>query len=363
MTVDVPLAEIVIAVHDARRPVARAIGSVVGSEAAAAGAVRVTVVCHNIPRSAFDETIGRFADAPVRWVELADGIPSPAGPFNHGVAIAEATYVGVMGSDDRFDRGAIDSLVGHAAADAPDAVLYPIRHQDGRVMPNPLVRRGRSRRLDPVRDRLAYRTAPLALIRRDTIDRLGLGFSVGHRSGEDVEFSTRLWNLADRIDFHPSDPCYVIGADAEDRVTSTRQEVRDELGPFQELLDAPWVAALGPAQRLSIVVKTLRIHLVGSVVRNAAAGAIGTPEADAYRRLVGSGLRLAPGALAPLSRRDRAIVDPLLERAVDPDQLTAAGLARPTAGRVQRLLPRNLSYAMHREADLRRTLRYIGWPR
>ena len=81
MRAGTPLAEIVIAVHDARRPVGRAIESIVGGPARGeTPPVRVTVVCHNLPATAFDETAERFRDADVRWVELLDGVRAYLGP-------------------------------------------------------------------------------------------------------------------------------------------------------------------------------------------------------------------------------------------------------------------------------------------
>ena len=359
-----PIAEIVIAVHDARRPVGRAIESIVGAPGAQADGppVRVTVVCHNLPATAFGETAERFADADVRWVELLDGIRSPAGPFNHGLALAEAPWVGVMGSDDSFDPGAIDALVGHLRADAPQALLYPLRHQDGPPMANPLSRRGRHRRLDPVKDRLAYRTAPLALIDRRLVGELGLQFAPGLRSGEDAGFSARLWNLAERIDFHPADPGYVIGADAVDRVTSAPMDVEDEVRPYRDLFAEPWVAALPAARREALVVKTIRIHLMGAVLRRARTGAFATGDLEAYRGLLTAGLTLAPDALAPMSRRDRAVLDAVLATAPEAE-VREAVRRHDAAHRADRLLTRSPSRVLARESDLRRMLRYVGWPR
>lgn len=368
MTAADPVAEVVIAVHDARRPVARAIASIVGDPVAdRAGSrrpVSVTVVCHNIGAAEFAETIERFRSDEVRWLELHDGVRSPAGPFNHGLAAARARYVGVMGSDDWFDPGAVEALVTHLEHDAPEVLVFPLRHQDGPPMANPLSRRGRHRDLDPVRDRLAYRTAPLAFIERDLIARLGLEFAAGRRTGEDASFSARLWNLADRIDFHPADPGYVIGADAAARVTTGPMEVEDETGPYLDLFAEPWVAQLPAARRRALVVKTLRIHLVGSVVRRAVDGSLGAHEHEAYRSLVRSGLRLAPDALEPMSRRDRAILDLLAsEPPAGIDALREAGRRRDRAGRADRLLTRRPLGVLDRESDLRRMLRYVGWPR
>ncbi|GAA4061247.1 glycosyltransferase [Agromyces indicus] len=363
-----PVAEVVIAVHDARRPVGRAIGSIVGEPGAGrehgvSARARVTVVCHNIEASAFAATVERFADADVRWLELHDGIRSPAGPFNHGLARAEAPYVSVMGSDDWFDPGAVDAAVRHLERDAPEVLVLPLRHQDGPPMANPLSRRGRHRRLDPVKDRLAYRTAPLAFIDRRLVDRLELEFVPKLRSGEDAPFSARLWNFAERIDFHPTDPGYVIGADAAVRVTTAPMGVEDELAPYIGLFAEPWVAAMPPSRRHALVVKTLRIHLVGGLVRRAEADSLGPGEHEAYRSLAQAGLSIAPRALDPMSRRDRAILDLLVaERPAELGALREAGRRRNRAGRADRLLTRDLRHALDRESDLRRVLRYVGWP-
>ena len=74
-----------------------------------------------------------------------------------------------------------------------DAALARLRHQDGEVLHNPLVRWRRSKRLDPVKDRLFYRTSPLGLLKRSTLEFLGLKFQEGVRSGMDMSYGARLW--------------------------------------------------------------------------------------------------------------------------------------------------------------------------
>lgn len=356
------LAEIVIAVHDSSRPISRAVGSIV--ESGAADRIRVTVVCHGLPAVRFAEAAERFASADVRWVEFDDGIRSPAGPFNHGLSIAEAEYVGVMGSDDFFDPGALEAMAGHLEHDRPDVLVYPLRHQAGTSMPNPLSRRGRTQRLDAVRDRLAYRTAPLAFIRREVIAAQRLGFTPGMRTGDDVAFTAMLWNSAARIDFHPADPCYVIGADAVTRVTTSPMPIEDELAAFFDLFERKPIAALPARRRAALVTKTLRIHLLGSLVRRVDDGTCGEHELDVYAALARAGVMLAPAALRPFSRRDRAILDPLIRRGgPDGAAVRRAVAARPGAGRIKRLTTKNPLRTLAREGELRRLLRYRGWPR
>lgn len=80
-----------------------------------------------------------------------------------------------------------------AAETGADAVLARIESADGTLTRTPPARPRRRHRLDPVRDRLAYRSAPLGLLRRATIERLGLRFPTGLSTGEDLPFTTRLW--------------------------------------------------------------------------------------------------------------------------------------------------------------------------
>lgn len=356
-----PLAEVVIAVHDPTRPIARAIGSIV--DASVGEQVRVTVVCHGVPAAAFAEAAERFRSADVRWVEFDDGIRSPAGPYNHGLRVAEAEYVGVMGSDDFFDPGALEAMVEHLRRDRPDVLVYPLRHQAGTSMPNPLSRRGRTERLDAVKDRLAYRTAPLAFMRRTLIAELGLGFTPGMRTGDDVAFSAQLWNSGARVDFHPADPCYVIGADAQTRVTTSPMPIEEELAAFFDLFQRDRIVALPARRRAALVTKTLRIHLLGSLVRRIADGTCGERELETYASLARAGIRLAPSALRPFSRRDRAILDPLMVgTGPDAAAVRRAVEARPRAGRIRRLTTKNPIWTAAREGELRRVLRYRGWP-
>jgi hypothetical protein len=356
-----PLAEIVISVHDPSRPIARAVGSIVDSSVAEQN--RVTVVCHGLPAAAFAAAIDRFRSADVRWVEFDDGIRSPAGPYNHGLSVAEGDHVGVMGSDDFFDPGALEAMVAHLRADRPDVLVYPLRHQVGTSMPNPLSRRGRTERLDAVKDRLAYRTAPLAFVRRSLIAELGLGFTPGMRTGDDVAFTAQLWNSGARIDFHPADPCYVIGADAETRVTTSPMPIEDELAAFFDLFERDRIVGLPARRRAALVTKTLRIHLLGSLVRRIAEGTCGDRELEVYAALARAGVALAPTALRPFSRRDRVILDQMTGRnRPDPAAVRRAVEARAEAGRVRRLTTKNPIWTLAREGELRRVLRYRGWP-
>src|SRR5690606_36674470 len=265
-----PRVDVVIAVHTDTRSVDRAVRSVLAN----AAPVRVTVVCHHVLAERIAARLGslpeeaRVRGHQVRLVEHSDGVPSPAGPFNKGLDLAEAEFVALLGSDDRLAPGAIDSWL--RLAEGADAVIARLAYArpDGperAVVPTPPAPPLRRRDLDPVRDRLAYRSAPLGLMRRATLERLGLRHVEGQPVGEDLVISTRLWFEGERIAFDRRGPAYLVGEDAGDRVTFTARPLAGDLAWLPPLLAAHWFTRLPLASRRAIGVKVLRIHLFGAV--------------------------------------------------------------------------------------------------
>jgi hypothetical protein len=355
-----PTVEVVIAVHDESRPLGRAVDSVLDGRPEGVG---VLVVLHGLGPDAFSTLRTKYEDEPVTWLEFHDGVRSAAGPFTAGIHAATADYVGLLGSDDRFERGALATMVRRLELDRPDALVYPMRHDGMPPLPNPLVRWRRERRLHPVRDRLAYRTAPLALFRRSLVDRLGLRFTPGVATGEDAEFSARLWFSGARIDFHPADPGYVIMADAATRVTMTPRPLEEDLEAYSHLFALDWVGALSPSERHALAVKTVRVHVLGAVLARAAREQLTADDIAAARAVVEEGIRLAPGLLAPFSRADRPVLAALLDPSSTPARFAALNAARAGAGRLRRWFPTDLRHALDREGSLRRLMRYATWPK
>jgi hypothetical protein len=363
-----PSVDVVIAVHDASRPVGRAAASALADGVAT---VRVIVVCHGVRASSFAE-FGDVSGAPITWIEYADGIHSPAGPFNYGIGASQADFVTVMGSDDYYEPGAMTVAIDRLGTDDPDALVLPLRHQSGEEVRNPLARRGHVHALDPVRDRMAYRTAPLALIRRSTLDRLALKFTPGLSTGEDIDFSARLWFSDARIDFHPGDPGYVIGADAQDRVTAEPLPARIEVAPVAALLKTKWAHSLGSARRRALAVKVLRIHVLGPLLRRVNAtradlselqqDLLSEEDAAAYASLASDAVRLAPRTLVPFSRSDRKILDALARPHPNAGEIRLAAVAHAHSAAFDTLVPRNPLAAFDREGNVRRFVRYRTWP-
>ncbi len=355
-----PLVDVIISVHSVRRPVARAVRSVLANRTP----VRITVVCHGLPATDIAPLLGALpAEAlavghEVRLVEFADGVASPAGPYNRGLDLATAPYVAVLGSDDRLAAGAIDSWAALARETDADAVITRLAYArpDGSVravVPTPPARPFRSRDLDPVRDRLAYRSAPLGLLRRATLERLGLRHDEGKPVGVDLELSTHLWFSGGRIAYDRRGPAYLIGEDGSDRITFAARPLERDLLWLPDLLDARWFRALPLTHRRAIAAKILRIHVFGAIHYRAEPDAWTPEERTALRSLTTAVLAAAPDAERMLSRAEHDLLDVALDPDAPAERLIALSARRRRHGRPETLVPRDLRCALAREAPLR----------
>lgn len=360
MTARQPTIELVLAVHDPTRPLARAIRSAL--ETRFRGRVSVLVVEHNCTDGDFADVRAQFEGEPVRWEVLRDGIRSPAGPFNIGVAHATSDYVGLLGSDDRFEAQAIDSAIGRIDATHPDVLIYPLRHDGKPSLPNPLVRKRRHDRLDPLRDRLMYRTAPLALIKRELIQSPEMAFTAGLSTGEDVAVSARLWFSGAQIAFYPEDAGYVIMADGPQRVTLEPRALALEFEPFERLFRQDWVACLDISARRAIVTKTIRVHVLGALFRRQSEGGWRAEDLESIRQLLQHAEVVAPGYRQVFSRADAELLKVATRSDSSAEILDSAVVRRNGAGRVDRWIAASALKSLHREAPLRRLMRYVTWP-
>ena len=364
--------DVVVAVHDLARPVHGVVRSALeGADLRGVlpggHRVRVTVVCHDLPAEAVRRSVEaalaeRGEDATdlgahVRYLEHQDGVPSPAGPFNAGLLAADGRYVSVIGSDDRYAPGALDAWVRLADELGPAWLMARLETEDGEHVPTPRTRPGRSRDLDLVADRLAYRTAPLGLLRRQTLEELGLlegdgPMTPGLRTGEDVELSLRLVTSGERIDHAREAPAYLIGTRGQDRTSDVRRPVADELAAHARLLDLRWVRALPEPARQAVVVKTLRIHVLAAVRRRPDPWDWAPGEAAFVRGLTRDLLAMAPDASRALHRADTVLLEAVLT-APDTDALAAASARRAAASRWDILLTPALAANLDPEATLR----------
>jgi len=369
---DDAVVELVIAVHTDRRPVERAVASVLGGTVP----VRVTVVCHHVDPAAVEARLAgvrtALAGSPHSlWLLcFTDGLASPAGPFNHGLDHAQAPFVAIMGSDDVLEPGAIDSWVRLQRATDADMVIPRLRHGalgapgappgPGPAVPTPPARPFRRRGLDLTRDRLAYRSAPLGLMRRATVEELGLRMATGLPVGVDTWFVQGLWSGARRIAFDRRGPAYVIGADAGDRVTFAPKPVAAELACVHDAVARPALLALGRSERRALAVKLTRINVFGAVHNRAVEHVWTAADLAGLRDAALAAARFAPGYERVLSCAERDLLDALRAApgpAEDADarvaELLRLSARRRRHGTPPTLRTRDLRALLAREAPLR----------
>lgn len=343
--------DVVIPVHSEARPIMRAVASVTDGTKAA---VRVTVVAHNVEPELITRKLGEYAHRDdVRVLSLNDGIHSPAGPMNRGLDAATAPYVSLLGSDDEFAPGAIDSWLRIASSHNASTVLARIDRQNSGPDPHPPTRRGRTVDLDPVKDRLAYRSAPLGLISRKDFG--SLRFTPGLGSGEDLEFTATLWFTGSRIAYDRRTPGYLVHEDGGDRVTFATRTVGQDFAFLDAITAAEWFPRLSSAQLQALGVKTLRMHFFDAVLLRLQSPEGISAHRAALDRVITKIEDFAPGSLSLMSRTDRAVIDAIRAEQVAPEHIMSLLSARwgrsPSA-----LLPRNPLLALHRQAPFR-TLR------
>ena len=342
----VPTVDVVIPVHSTQRPVSQAVRSVL---AETQSEVRVVVVCHNIGADAIAAVLGSWQhDSRVTLIEHQDGVPSPAGPINAGLDFASAEFTALLGSDDRYERGAIDAWLRFARRTSADVVIPRLVDERGRSRRTPPVRPFKTQRLDGVRDRLAYRTVQLGLMRRRRFPHVRM--TEGLRTGEDVIQGASLWFSGARIAYARNSPAYVIGGESVDRTSVVPKPVEESLAFLDAVLNEAFIKTLTPAQREAFAAKLLRTHIVDITIT-----AIARDDRDwvvavgaAVRRI----LEVAPTATKSLSRAEHAIVDGL-SHGVDLAILKTVLTTRSQFWRPSALMTTRLNDLLRRDAPLR----------
>jgi hypothetical protein len=335
--------DVIVAVHDIARPIGRAVRSVLGSHSVQ----RVIVVCHDLDADAVRTRLGALADDErVLLTEHRDGIRSPAGPFNHGLELADARYVAVMGSDDTVTEGAFDSWHEVALSTGADMVIAPLRHAGGARVATPPTRRRRGLRGE--HDRLAFRTAPLGLVSRERFGRLR--FTSGLATGEDLAYSTRIWFSGAGI-AAAAPPAYYEIHDDGVRVTFSRRPLREDLLAVSQLIAEPDILALSSGQRRALAVKLWRVNLFGGV--HYRAGAWGEGDRAAAAVLAADLTRFSPESIGVLSRAEGALREALLTASVTDDEVDERSRRRRRFLSFSALVPVRSGLVLSRDAPLR----------
>ncbi|MGF9661406.1 glycosyltransferase [Arthrobacter crystallopoietes] len=342
-------AQIVIAVHTADRPIRRAVESVVAAGQGRAGAL---VVCHNMGPEPVRKALADLDRAAVRVLELNDGIASPAGPFNFGLRSATAEFVGIMGSDDALEPGAVAAWLDLAASTGADVAIAPLRTRSGRPILTPRARVLRGALADPLKDRLAYRTAPLGLFRRRLLEAHQLSLTEGLQTGEDLEFGLKLWYSGAPIAYRPGAPAYLVGEDAEVRVTSAVLPLKEQFRDVRHLVEGEWFAGLRPPERDAIAVKLLRGHVLSAALRRGSGFGWDGADCQELSALTSEIAAFAPGVSRALSRPDEELLE-ALRGTSSPTDVRRALKRREAAGPLRRSVTTRPADNLRTEAPLR----------
>lgn len=348
--VPAPTVDVTIAVHSAARPIQRIVGSILDGTSAP---VRVNVVAHNIDPTLIEANLaGYVRDTRLRLLELRDGIASPAGPMNHGLAASTAPFISVAGSDDEFAPGAIDSWLALQAVASADVVLARIALADGRTDPYPPVRNGRRvRDLDALKDRLSYRSAPLGLINR--AQHGDLRFTEGLASGEDLDYTGALWFTSRSIAYDLAGPPYLIHDDAADRVTRAPRTVAEDFGFLDAVIRSPWFTGLGKPARSAVIVKYVRMHVFDAIQARLANEEVFRQHRTELVALVERLRLLSPAAFGLLARADVAVLKALEDVDLDLERLRSMIVRRQNYRRIDSIITANPLRVLNRQAPLR----------
>ncbi|WP_160318922.1 glycosyltransferase family A protein [Arthrobacter sp. ERGS1:01] len=351
-----PLIDVVIAVHTTARPLARAIESC-GLDGRP-GVVRVTVVCHNVGSADIQESLGMAPSPGLRFIEHFDGLNSPAGPKNAGLAAVEAPFTAVLDSDDYFEPGALSHWLDVLETSGADVVVAPVRHQAGDLIRTPRARIGRVHGLDPVKDRLAYATAPRGLWRTETAAGVGFHYTEGLRTGEDLEAGLRLYFSGTRLEFPAHGPAYVLGDDAEDRVTADFLPCARELEPVSLVCEG-WAARQTASVQRAVAIKLARTNLIGALSRRGPEWDWSAPDLAALRQTAGQLRELSPGYASVLTIAEGKLVEALGSDAVTGEKLASVIAHYKRSSLVARILSPSLRGNLDPESNLRHAVRLL----
>jgi hypothetical protein len=104
------------------------------------------------------------------------------------------------------------------------------------------------------------------LLRGEFVRAQQLSFDCSVVTGEDLEFGLRIYFGDGRIDWAPTSPGYVLSDEAADRVRAAPRPVREDLRACSKVVASPWFRGMPESRRTAVVVKLIRVHLLGAVV-------------------------------------------------------------------------------------------------
>lgn len=295
-------AQIVVPVHSLDRPIRRSTESILKCRQAG-----VLVVAHGVDPKSLDLPESERLTV----VQVADEIGLPGVPFNRGLDQTSAPWVGVMGSDDWYEDGAIEAMLDHLTKDRADGIIAPLRYagkDENEITPTTW----RRRNLRPGRDRMFFRTAPLGLFRGEIMRDSAYQFNEGSPAGTDVVNGAVLWSSGFSVSYYPEDPAYVVGDDAVTRVTRVARALSVHAAEWRNLWFDPNIRQLSGRDRKALANKMMIQHVLPLV--SAWSDAERWGEGD-FEWLVGTARQLVeevPSLPGTINRAKRPVLEALL---------------------------------------------------
>ena len=206
--------------------------------------------------------------------------------------------------------------------------------------------------LDFAKDRLPYRSAPLGLMRRESVERLGLRLLDGARNGGDLPFVTRLWLLG-RVVPSRGQAAYVEHADAPVRVTHVAKPAREELNPVRVLLSDPLLGTMSAAQLEALATKILRRNLSDAVRKRDGGRALTVDDCEVIREIVNDLVMRAPRAPRLISRSQAEMFAEIARSAPDLARIAALDAETTRFDSARAVLPADLSLTLSRQGQSR----------
>lgn len=283
--------QIVVPVHSTSRPVRRAVESVLNEPE-----FGVVLVAHGVDPHDLDLP----SDSRIHVVEVKEACGRPGFAFNRGFEVATAEWVGVLGSDDWYQPGALSRMLSRALRDDADGVLAPQR-REGEQQNTGIPATVRRKNLEPTRDRLFWRSSPLGIFKRGLLGVGEFGFDEQVGAGVDQLNGALLWAGGHRISYYPDDPPYIVGGSPGDHASELDGRLANHASGWEVLWHDSRIQSLSLPTRRALANRMLTVNVFSVVLPRASSGTLDQADLEWVSRLLQTMSEVAPGMERSLS--------------------------------------------------------------
>ncbi|MFC8080329.1 glycosyltransferase family 2 protein [Streptomyces sp. NPDC057307] len=215
-----PDVSVIVGAYEAMPYLIRCLESV---EAQTLGAQRIELIAvDDGSTDGTGEYLEEFAarsSVPTRVVRQANS-GGPSGPRNVGLGLARGRYVFFLDADDYFADDALENMMAMADRAGTDVVLGKVEGVN-RGAPKSMWKRTADR-MDVYDSQIIFTLSAQKLFRRELIERLGLRFDEGLRTGEDALFTMEAYLRGNGVSVFADRTCYyLVGRDDGKHVTKS----------------------------------------------------------------------------------------------------------------------------------------------